>query len=163
MNTYEEIMDDLYVVANGMKFEGEEADELVNEIITSPDRNILEVDRDLVKRAAKLSILDFRRKRDKHRTEIGRMDTFSECSPKEVANALSSQNDPSKSLINKEIWDCVQEVLDSTGKIVIKSRYIDGDSLSDIAERLGMSTSWISEVHEKALETLKARLGADYA
>ena len=163
MNTYEEIVDDLYVVANGMKFEGEEADELVNEIIASPDRNILEVDRDLVKRAAKLCILDFRRKRDKHRTEIGRMDRFSECSPKEVLNALSSHDDPAKSLENQEIWNCVQEVLNSTQQIVVKSRYIYGESLQDIADRIGIDKSGASRILTKSLELLKTRLGADYA
>jgi DNA-directed RNA polymerase specialized sigma subunit len=159
MNTYEEIMDDLYVVANGMKFEGEEVDELVNEIITSK-HSILEVDRDLVKHAAKLRILDYRKKRDKHRTEIGRMDRFSECSPKEVTNALSSHDDPAKSLENQEIWDCVQEVLNSTEQIVVKSRYIYGETLDEIAASIGKSKAWTFEVHEKAMDKLRVRLEA---
>jgi RNA polymerase sigma factor (sigma-70 family) len=155
MNTYEEIKDDLYMVAKNVAREGEDIDELVNEMIVS---NILAVPKEFVKRAAKLRILDFRRKRDKFRNKTGRVASFSESSPADIIDALSAKDDPSSQAQSKEFWEIVEKTLDSTKEMVMKCRYIDGETMESIGERLGLTEGRISQLHKEAIEALRPRL-----
>lgn len=41
---------------------------------------------------------------------------------------------------------------------VIQSLYFKGEAMTDIADRLGYSASWVSRIHSRALERLKTRI-----
>ena len=159
MYKYEEIMDDLYIVANKMKLEGEEVDELVNEMITSSGNILAETSHINVRRKARSSVLDFRKLRDKSRTKLGSPQNFGGCDTGKVIDATVSTDNPLKNAINKEMWDSVQEVLNSTQEKVVSGRVIYGKTFSEIGKDFGKTESWASQVFKQSVGVLKARLG----
>ena len=161
MNEYEEIKDDLYVVAKAMATTNEEPDELVAEMWL--DGRVLSYKRSAVKSVARLAVLDYRKKRDKtnykHIEEHGQPVNMGDVDYTESPRLYN----PEEMIADKNFWEFTTKYLSSAEQIVVNSRYIDGKTFDEIAGEVGMSKSGVFELHEQAMSKLRLKLGADYA
>jgi RNA polymerase sigma factor for flagellar operon FliA len=74
-----------------------------------------------------------------------------------------SSEDPEGGLIAREQIDLVRGALDSLPeqeRLLIRGHYIDGRNFDEIAKELGLSKSWASRLHTRALGRLREALGA---
>ena len=81
--------------------------------------------------------------------------------PKEVSLADSARFAPPAQAIKREISQKLQELIDALPddeRSLIRAAYFEGLSLGEAGQRLGISKSWATRLHAKALQRLARSL-----
>jgi RNA polymerase sigma factor FliA len=82
-----------------------------------------------------------------------------------AASASGEERDaenPEQSAINRQQQTLVRaalEVLPEQERFLIRGHYLDGRNFDELAAELGLSKSWASRLHSRALDRMRAALG----